>query len=51
MAAGNVRTMDTPMDIENESGDFQDIIDNIINILSSLNSRKVFPYPLKYGLQ
>ena len=43
--------MDTPMDIEYESGDSQAIIDNIINILSPLNSREVFPYLLKYRLE
>ena len=47
----NVGTMDTLMDIEYESGDSQDIIDNVINILSPLNSREVFPYPLKYMLE
>ena len=39
------------MDIEYESGDSLAIIDNIINILSPLSSREVFPCPLKYGLE
>ena len=46
-----VGSMDTPMDIEYESSDSQAIIDNIINILSPLNSQEVFPHPLKYGLE
>ena len=37
--------------IEYASGDSQAIIDNIINILSPLNSQEVFLYMLKYGLE
>ena len=47
----NVGTMDTPMNNEYESGDFQAIINNIIKVLSPLNSQEVFPYPLKYMVE
>ena len=47
----NVETMDSLTDIEYDSGDSQGIIDNIMNILSPLNSQEVFSYLLKYTLE